>query len=1004
MDEFEQAVLLVFDPTVTPEVRAKATNICESLQSRPDAWRICWQYFLQKEAVQVRFWCLRVVSLAVPNLPPQVRLEVRSAVLSWWHEQATRSQEDVMIRNKVALICSLLLKCDYPEAWPGAWQDLAVPLSKGPTMIDLFLRVMMVFDEEVVSDEVVRSQEERQRSHVIKHAMRQNDVPALAEWWYNILSNSQNLPPQLVSDCLKIVSAFSVWVEILVLANEPFLDALCRIIADAGPSAGEACRCLASILEKKMLAVKKIQLFNQLQIVGRLDGCVHLASPDSQLVRCEAQLYNTVAEEMLDIYEELRVQPSSAVLASHCWESVRTLASKVLVFFSHEEFLVAEVVEPFLTALFTKVKAYVLGAAGEQQAAPCHKIDLDVVRPLLMQVLQAVIRRMAYPEWFQQDKAVDDEDVQHLAFIEFRRSLSKIFRRIFLLDEEMGYSFLQASTTQLTQQVAAVKPMEAEVILVLLKETGEIVRDLNHHLESKGPLAVCFVQVVECEPLVNVNHWAVQIALIELYVRYGKVFCVHKDVTSRCCFRVLQALMGPQGLRASDSRVVSRASAMFPRFVKLVRVEIMQYMAEIYKAVQELLAVPYIPSHLLPAGTTGSGIVIGSLHLDDQASVYEGLAILVAALPQDQLQASLQLLLKAPAKSITDILAAPAEHLHGDARGYAAWASRSIEVMANISRPFSASCAHHASAAQVWHEALVVVAKVIECFGKATEDISGPVWSSMLFLCRRMVEVLGVRLLSGLDALLLGLCGGSKKTSDLMEILVFAHHIVHQFQKEAESFLRKWLPSLFQESYKVWMQMPQDSEQLKREKVELASSLLQLFKDASSHCPVVLLEAITCPDDSTQHGREIARFLLMCCSDVSELKALYFATATWASLLEAAVAQHPDALHALQAEQVMQQVLWSAVRIDSNDMQSRKVFADVASILQSTSGRLLKNPSQQQLAAERIQRGCAAAMPGFNADNAAQLLCRALAQDATRRDLSSIIQQMALEWSQAGKT
>eukprot|EP00971_Amphidinium_carterae_P333502 6468285-Amphidinium_carterae.1 len=88
---------------------------------------------------------------------------------------------------------------------------------------------------------------------------------------------------------------------------------------------------------------------------------------------------------MLDIYEELRVQPSSAVLASHCWESVRTLASKVLVFFSHEEFLVAEVVEPFLTALFTKVKAYVLGAAGEQQAAPCHKIDLDVVRPLLMQ-------------------------------------------------------------------------------------------------------------------------------------------------------------------------------------------------------------------------------------------------------------------------------------------------------------------------------------------------------------------------------------------------------------------------------------------------------------------------------------------------------------------------------------------------------------------------------------------------------------------------------------------
>merc|ERR1712146_682602 len=107
-----------------------------------------------------------------------------------------------------------------------------------------------------------------------------------------------------------------------------------------------------------------------------------------------------------------------------------------------------------------------------------------------------------------------------------------------------------------------------------------------------------------------------------------------------------------------------------------------------------------------------------------------------------------------------------------------------------------------------------------------------------------MGEVMGERFLRPLDTMLPMLYSGGTQESDLAEITTFTHHLVRQYQQKAQPLLQKWWYLWFFRIYDIWKGMPQDSEEMKRQKWELASRLLELLKDCSQHCPIVLLEPL----------------------------------------------------------------------------------------------------------------------------------------------------------------
>jgi len=808
--------------------------------------------------------------------------------------------------------------------------------------------------------------------------------------------------PQLVVDCLKVISIYIVWVEILAVANDRFLSAICSLLSEGGPTATEACECLGAVLGKKMPAGKKVQMLEQLQILRRLEGCVHRHSTDLPLVEKEATLFNGVGEVALEAYVDLRVQvdADSAACAQAAWEFLKALMPFIFWFFSHQEYQIADSVEPFLTQLFVRLKAFVAGAEAEaipDQQGPNHIVSLEQARPILMQTLQLIIQRIAFPDWFQHHDPRYEDDERHIAFVEFRRSLTKIYKRIFLVDEQLGFQFVQASIAQLVQRLSSVRPMEVEAVLYLYKEAGEIVKDVAQHLQLSGPLATCFVQLCDCEALVGSDHWAIQLGLIELYVRYGRIFAIHPELFTRYGQRLLEAFVGRQGIRASDPRVVTRACSMFSRFLKLAKKQIVPFTVQIYNALKDLMVVQYIPSSLVPVqvdGTIPTVVIKGAVKPDDQACLYEAIASLIATLPPEQMRPSLQMLLKAPADNLAEILGAAPARIATDAHGYAYWAARSIEAIATVSKAFTVQ---HACTAPDWEEGLVAVGRILERFaGQCSREVG--LWRAALFLCRRMVEVLGDQFLGPLDALL-PLLYTSSDQADLTELTIFAHHVVCQYHGKTQPLLQKWLEVLFLRPYDVWKQMPEESEQFKREKLELGCALLQLLKEAGQRCSPVLLEPMLLQGGG-RLGQDLSSFLLQGLTDPMELRALFLAASTWSALLELAVSSPKthEALMSLPLAPLMRQLLWSIVRTDFGDAQSQKALGEVASILRNlTSPRLLPQGIQQQ-AMEGLQHALVGALPGLRSDLAPRRLCEALSQDSSLKDIRAILQQCAADW------
>lgn len=207
MDEFEEAVQVVFSrsPAVSEAARERATAYCDAIKRRPDCYRLCWAQFSRNDSLEVKFWCLQTVTAQLPTLLVEGCDELRACVLERLRDAAPHRQEEVAVRNKLALVYVGLLARDYPTRWPSAWTDLLVLLDTGPALVDMFLRICTIFDQELISEEVPRSEEEQQRALAIRHAMGAADVGRLAECWYTILRNFRQSATHLVVECLKVV-------------------------------------------------------------------------------------------------------------------------------------------------------------------------------------------------------------------------------------------------------------------------------------------------------------------------------------------------------------------------------------------------------------------------------------------------------------------------------------------------------------------------------------------------------------------------------------------------------------------------------------------------------------------------------------------------------------------------------------------------------------------------------------------------------------------------------
>ncbi|KAF8949598.1 pre-tRNA nuclear export protein, partial [Entomortierella lignicola] len=208
-----------------------ATQYCEQVKASPDGWQSCLALYIRepKSSPETRLFCLQVIEevlVARSNTLDESRLNFfRQTFMDYIQREFvsggldnTLSSEPSYLKNKFAHAVALLFRQTYLKSWTTFFSDLLaliapLPQSSGKSnmkMVDLFLRILMSIDEEVVNTLTSRvsSKEENSLNINIKDRMREQDVPTLTNAWYELLAEYKDRSLDFAEMLLRIVGVY----------------------------------------------------------------------------------------------------------------------------------------------------------------------------------------------------------------------------------------------------------------------------------------------------------------------------------------------------------------------------------------------------------------------------------------------------------------------------------------------------------------------------------------------------------------------------------------------------------------------------------------------------------------------------------------------------------------------------------------------------------------------------------------------------------------------------
>ena len=120
--DFEQAITVAFGGGMGGADAAQATNYCQQVKELPEGWKYAMQLFMgESTSVEVKFYSLGVVQDSFVSgryaaMPGEDQVQMRAVFMEWVTENGlSLGGAPSFIRNKVALVITLLLKHQYPE-------------------------------------------------------------------------------------------------------------------------------------------------------------------------------------------------------------------------------------------------------------------------------------------------------------------------------------------------------------------------------------------------------------------------------------------------------------------------------------------------------------------------------------------------------------------------------------------------------------------------------------------------------------------------------------------------------------------------------------------------------------------------------------------------------------------------------------------------------------------------------------------------------------------------
>jgi len=296
MEELKSVISVLFNPIKfhTNEEKQQAEQYSNNIiQSHKTDYSFFFNLMEMCPDIYIQFWALSALEVIIkqhyPSYPIELRKQLHDLYFLMLEKKPMIIFGNQLIEQKYSFLFILLLKADYPQYWPEAFDKLLTLLNieiclqdinakfkyignSFITIIEFILRVFLDFEREIIDQYEAKTDADCLKAKEIKEEMRKkviNDIAAfLGQLVQNFGSFKESNRLGILGKGLEVMMQLIDWANLdLFVGNLPALVHFLGVNTLQTPSA----KCLYSIIDKGMDAKKKLDMFDSL-------GLLHILS------------------------------------------------------------------------------------------------------------------------------------------------------------------------------------------------------------------------------------------------------------------------------------------------------------------------------------------------------------------------------------------------------------------------------------------------------------------------------------------------------------------------------------------------------------------------------------------------------------------------------------------------------------------------------------------------------------------------------------------------------
>ncbi|CAO2840280.1 unnamed protein product [Amaranthus hypochondriacus] len=789
MDDLEKAILISFDEsgTIDSGLKSQAIEYCQRIKESSTICSLCIERLFTSKLVQVQFWCLQSLQDAVharysTSMSPEEKEFIRKSVFTMMCYEVVDDKNAVVrvldgpafIKNKLAQVLVTLIYFEYPLIWSGVFVDFLPHLNKGAVVIDMFCRLLIALDDELISLDYPRNADDVAVAGRIKDAMRQQCVSLIVRAWYEIVTAYKTSDSELCASVLDSMRRYISWIDISLIANATFIPLLFELMLVEGLSEqlrSSAVGCVLAVVMKRMDPQAKLTLLKSLQI-NRVFGLIS-EDADMDLVSSIASLLTGYAAEVLECAKRLNSEEGKQV-SSELLEEV--LPS---VFYVMRN---CDIDTTFSTVQF--LSSYV---ATMKNLSPLTEKQLVHVS----QILEVIRAQICYDPSDRDhldvlDKfGIEEED----RMLEYRKDLLVLLRNVGRVAPDVTQLFIRNSLYSAVSSSSERNVEEVEASLSLLYALGESLSD-DAMRTGSGHLGELLLMLLSTRFPCHSNR-LVALTYLETITRYMKFV----QENTQYIHMALAAFLDERGIHHPNINVSRRASYLFMRVVRLLKSKLVPFIETILQSLQDVVA-------RFTSTDFSTKEMIGS---EDGSHIFEAIGILIGMedVPVEKQTDYLSSLLTPLCQQVEALLVNGKRQNPESSSAIILIIQQIIMAINALSKGFSERLvtASRPAIGLMFKQTLDVLLQILVVFPKV-ESLRSKVTSFI----HRMVETLGVSVFPYLPKALEPLLA-EIEPKELVGVLVLLNQLICKFSTSVHEILDEVFPAIVSRVFSI---LPQD--------------------------------------------------------------------------------------------------------------------------------------------------------------------------------------------------